>query len=304
MSLLDQIQEDLTSPSSNLSDILRRAKVLASKLKSSELRNWVKLESEGYENREYLPDYRQMYLGVLGTYKGPYGSGINNAPIPLMNIPEDVKEWATKYEVYDNAATLEEMLRKDKGDFHFYHPPELTALIGHHIGERPPMVLVQTFQILSRYTLTGIVDNIKNRLLDFVLELQEQGINPDEPNTSTTDQDLVRGAVVNHIYGNNNTVAIGDQISQQVNVVQKGDIESLFDQLREYEVPEEDLEDLKDAISAEPESTSGNLRPRVSGWIGKMATKAASGAWKTAEKNPGLVIEAMKQFSSGQSPAA
>ena len=40
MSLLDQIQEDLTSPSSNLSDILRRAKVLASKLKSSELRNW------------------------------------------------------------------------------------------------------------------------------------------------------------------------------------------------------------------------------------------------------------------------
>ena len=65
MSLLNQIQDDLTSPSSNLSDILRRAKVLASKLKSSELRTWVKLESEGYESSEDLPDYRQMYLDLI-----------------------------------------------------------------------------------------------------------------------------------------------------------------------------------------------------------------------------------------------
>ena len=282
MSLLNQIQDDLTSPSSNLSDILRRAKVLASKLKSSELRTWVKLESEGYESREDLPDYRQVYLGLLGTYKGPYGSGINNAPIPLMNLPEDVKEWATKFEIYDNVATLEEMLRKSKDSFQFYNPPELTKLIEHHIGRQPPLVLVETFKTVPRYTLTGVVDNIKNRLLDFVLELQEQGVNPDEPNSTATDEDLVRGAVVNHIYGNNNTVAIGDQISQKVSLVQRGDINSLIEQLREYEVPSEDLEELRDAISAEPEVTSGNLGPRVSGWLGKMTTKALSGAWNTA----------------------
>ena len=297
MSLLNQIQDDLTSPSSNLSDILRRAKVLASKLKSSELRTWVKLESEGYESKEDLPDYRQMYLGLLGTYKGPYGGGINNAPIPLMNLPEDVKDWATKFEIYDNAATLEDMLRNGKDSFQFYHSPELTKLIEYHIGRQPPMVLVETFKTVPRYTLTGVVDNIKNRLLDFVLELQEQGINPDEPNSTATDQDLVRGAVVNHIYGNNNTVAIGDQISQQVSVVQNGDIESLFEQLREYEVPDEDLEELRDAISAEPESISGNLGPRVSGWLGKITTQAASGAWNTAVQNaPALVMKAVEQY--------
>ena len=297
MSLLNQIQDDLTSPSSNLSDILRRAKVLASKLKSSELRAWVKLESEGYESSEDLPDYRQMYLGLLGTYKGPYGGGINNAPIPLMNLPDDVKEWATKFEIYDNVATLEEMLRQSKNSFQYYHPPELTKLIEHNIGRQPPLVLVETFKTVTRYTLTGVVDNIKNRLLDFVLELQEQGINPDEPNSTATDQDLVRGAVVNHIYGNNNTVAIGDQISQQISLVQRGDINSLIEQLRKYEVPSEDLEDLRDAISAEPEVTSGNLGPRVSGWLGKMTTKALSGAWTTAIQNaPVVATEAIKRY--------
>ena len=242
--------------------------------------NWVKLESEGYENREDLPDYRQMYLGVMGTYRGPGGSEINNAPIPLMNMPEDVKEWATKHEVYDNAATLEEMLRKDKGDFHFYHPPELTALIGAHIGERPPMVLVQTFQILSRYTLTGIVDNIKNRLLDFVLELQEQGINPDDPESNETKPDVVREAVVNYILGDHNVVAIGENISQEVSTVQKGDINSLMDHLKAQKVPGENLEELKSAILAETQAETGKLGPKVSAWIGGMVAKAASGAWK------------------------
>ena len=280
MSLLNQIQDDLTSPSSNLSDILRRAKVLASKLKSSELRNWVKLESEGYENREDLPDYRQMHLPVLGTYKGPYGGGINNAPIPLMNIPEDVKEWATKYEIYDNVAALEEMLRNGKDSFQFYLPPELTSLIEYHIGRQPPMNLVETFRTVPRYTLTGIVDNIKNRLLDFVLELQEQGINPDDPESNETKPDVVREAVVNNIYGDNNVVAIGENISQEVSTVQKGDINSLMDHLKAQKVPGEDLEELKSAILAEPEAETGKLGPKVSSWTGRMVAKAASGAWK------------------------
>ena len=282
MSLLNQIQEDLTSPSSNLSDILRRAKVLASRLKSSELRNWVKLESEGYESREELPDYRQMHLCILGTYKGPYGSGINNAPIPMMNIPEDVKEWATKFEIYDNVATLEEMLKRREESFHFYHPPELTRLIEHHIGRQPPMVLVQTFQTVPRYTLTGIVDNIKNRLLDFVLELQEQGINPDDPESNETKPDVVREAVVNYIYGDNNVVAIGENISQEISTVQKGDINSLLEHLKAQTVPDEDLEELKSAILAEPQAETGKLGPKVSSWIGKMITKAASGGWNIA----------------------
>ena len=280
MSLLNQIQEDLTSPSSNLSDILRRAKVLASKLKSSELRNWVKLESEGYENREDLPDYRQMHLAVLGTYKGPSGGGINNAPIPLMNMPEDVKEWATKFEIYDNVATLEEMLRKGKDSFQFYLPPELTRLIDHHIGRQPPLILVETFQTVPRYTLTGIVDNIKNRLLDFVLELQEQGINPDDPESNETKPDVVREAVVNYILGDHNVVAIGENISQEVSTVQKGDINSLMDHLKAQKVPGENLEELKSAILAETQAETGKLGPKVSAWIGGMVAKAASGAWK------------------------
>ena len=220
-----------------------------------------------------------MHLGILGTYMGPYLRVINDVPIPWMNIPEDVQESAIKFELYYNIATLEEMLRGDKDHSRFYHPPELTALIGHHISEDPSMVLARTFNSLSRYTLKGVVDNIKNRLLDFVLELQEQGINPDDTGSKEAKPEVVREAVVNYIYGDNNVVAIGENISQEVSTVQKRDINSLMDHLKAQKVPGEDIEELKSAILAEPQAETGKLGPKVSSWIGGMVAKAASGAW-------------------------
>ena len=131
--------------------------------------------------------------------------------------------------------------------------------------------------------------------------MKENNVNPDEPNSTVAAQDVVRGAVVNHIYGNNNTVAIGDQISQQVSLVQGGNIDSLIEQLREYEVPDEDLEELRSAIKAEPEAEPGNLGSRVSGWLGNMTMKAASGAWKTAIQNaPTLLMKTVEQYYSGK----
>ena len=302
MNLLDEIQQELTNPSATTANILRKARVLASQLQSAELQRWAKSELDGYKREDELPTYRKMHMAPFGTIY-EWGSVRRNVPIPTLSLPSDLKQMITEFLVTEKAAALEELTKSGEESFQIKHRPELTEVLRKHFEPGSADGLIETYQPVPKYIYSGILDGIKNRLLEFVLEMKENNVNPSEPNSTKTNQDLVKGAVVNHIYGNNNTVAVGDQISQQVNLVQKGDIESLFDQLREYEVPEEDLEDLKDAISAAPESTSGNLDPRVGGWIGEMAKKAASGAWKTAAKNPGLVIEAVKQFSSGQSPA-
>lgn len=282
MSLLDQIQDDLINPSANLSDILRRARVLASKLNSPELRDWAKHELDGYERREDLPEYRKMTLPVVGNYFGPLGSGWKNVNIPTMSLPKDLKAWATTFELYDNVAATEEMLRVEEDSLRRKHEPELTTLIRYHIGEQPPMVLTETFLPLPKYILKGVIDNIKNRLLDLVLDLQEKAVNPDDPESTGSKSDVVRGAVTNHIYGNNNVVAIGENISQQVSTVQKGDIGSLLEFFKENNVPDSDLEELRKAIVDDPGAAEGKFGPRVSSWMGGMVSKAASGAWQIA----------------------
>ena len=62
--------------------------------------------------------------------------------------------------------------------------------------------------------------------------------------------------------------------------VGKGDIEELIGKLSEQGVQEDDLADLREAVSLEPGiAPDGSLGQRVSDWIGKMASKALSGAW-------------------------
>ena len=223
-----------------------------------------------------------------------------NVPIPTLRLPNDLKEVLTGFSVRDNAAALEAITKSEEETLRIKHLPELTELLKKHFEPESAVGLTETYQLVPKYVCSGILDSIKNRLLDFVLEMKENNVNPDEPNSMGTDPELVRGAVVNHIYGNNNTVAIGDQISQQINLVQNGDINSLFEQLREYEVPNEDLEELKNAIFAEPDAEPGKLGPKVSRWIGGMMTKAASGAWEAASQNgPALVMKAVETYYGG-----
>ena len=296
MNLLDEIQQDLTSPSATAANILRKARVLASQLRSVELQQWAKSELDGYGNNEELPAYRQMRLAAYGKIYG-WGGIRRNLPIPTTMLPAELHEMLTDFPVRENVAALEAIIESNGENLQFKHPPEWTELLKKHFEQTSVEGLSETYQPVPKYLYSGILDSIKNKLLEFVLEIKENNVNPDEPNPTATDQDLVRSAVVNHIYGNNNTLAIGNQISQQVSPVQRGDIDSLIEQLRGYEVPSEDLEELRDAISAEPELTTENLGPRVSGWLGKMTTKTLSGAWTTAVQNaPALATEAVKRY--------
>ena len=70
--MLQQIQSDLLNQEVALSTILRKAKVLASQLRSEELSNWVSQELDGYNSSANLPDYRIMSTGCFGAWTNGY----------------------------------------------------------------------------------------------------------------------------------------------------------------------------------------------------------------------------------------
>ena len=72
MSLLDEIRSDLVNESTDLSNTLRKAKILASAIGLPEFREWVASELSGYTNRDKVPSYRQFRPTNLGTFAGPF----------------------------------------------------------------------------------------------------------------------------------------------------------------------------------------------------------------------------------------
>jgi len=123
MTLLEEIQSALVDQNSDLGTILRKCKLLAARLGSQALENWLIYESNGYPEEIEVPDYRIWALTVKGHFFGPYGSGLKNAPIPSMCIPQSIRDDYLKYKCRQSIASLEAMLKKVKtANYKFLQP--------------------------------------------------------------------------------------------------------------------------------------------------------------------------------------
>src|SRR5438094_7477163 len=111
MSILEDIQSAAIDGRSDLGTILRKCKVLAARLGSQPLEKWVLWESNGYPDDVEVPDYRTWPLEVKGNFSGPFHSGIRNAPIPLVCIPERVRKNYEAYKCRQSIASLEAALK-------------------------------------------------------------------------------------------------------------------------------------------------------------------------------------------------
>ena len=64
-SLVLELQREAMNPNSSMSDVLRKAMVVATKLKVQDLKAWVETELKGYIKDQEIPSYRK----VNGTLK-------------------------------------------------------------------------------------------------------------------------------------------------------------------------------------------------------------------------------------------
>src|SRR3990172_1094145 len=111
MSLLEEIQTAAVDANSDLGTLLRKCKVLAARLGSQPLEDWLLWESNGYPENVEVPNYRVWPLRVKGHFFGPFGSGLRNAPIPLALLPEKAKLRYERYECRQSVASIEPVVK-------------------------------------------------------------------------------------------------------------------------------------------------------------------------------------------------
>lgn len=276
MSLLDEIRSDLVNESASLANTLRKAKILASEIGLPEFREWVDSELNGYQDRESVPEYRQSQPTNLGTLSGSFGRMDKNVMVPTFNLPERVKDFAENLIFFDGVGELEAQVLR--APLYRKWPQEFLIAARQVTGWSGGMELVDVQQPIPAHTLVGILDQVKNRLLGFILELQKNHITPENMKDQSGTQETVRNLFNINIYGNQNTVASGENVNQTINTVQRGDKDSLLHFLRGLNIDDDDIREIDDAVSEEPNATNGRFGPRVRSWLGGMMEKMASGA--------------------------
>lgn len=296
MSLLDDIRSDLVNESANLPNTLRKAKILASAIGLPEFREWVDFELSGYPDRDSVPTYRRFRPINFGTFAGPFQSFVRDMVLPTHNLPDEVKEFAENLVFVEGVGTLEAQVSESR-ELAWRWPQEMVMLAQESIQMSGGMVLVDARQPVPTHVFSGVLDQVKTRLLDFVLALQESNVTSEDLDNRTVKTEEVQNIFNITIHGDRNIVASGEQVNQVVNIVQQGDVDSLLGFLRGFDIDDDDLNELKDAVSSEPIDPNRGYGPKVQTWLGGMISKAASHTWKVGLETASKVLtDALKGY--------
>ena len=115
--MLDELQEfiaELAQHEVDLTNSLRKAKILTSDLHSPELDEWINSELDGYAESARVPDYRLFTAYNYGDFAGPATAGVpeggtfTTLRISTDDLPQDVKDFAEKLVMLDGVRALQD----------------------------------------------------------------------------------------------------------------------------------------------------------------------------------------------------
>lgn len=106
--LIIEIRNDIIGDKESITSILRKAKVLATKLGLQEFSKWIGFELEGYPDKESLPKYR-IISGEMKAWNPFHGY----VPIYFKGTRE-AKTFSSK-PVYDSIIQIEKVCNEQDG---------------------------------------------------------------------------------------------------------------------------------------------------------------------------------------------
>jgi len=273
MSLLQQIQTKAVDSSTDPADLLRLCLILAERVSYLPLKKWAENELSGYQRDEDVPSYRHLTRGfVYGDLYGWGGSSIKNTLIPNSIIPERIRSLVTETYVKEGIKHLENLLKKGPdAPLCRLWPADALRVVEVKKHFRDDFVLTRAWTAIDQGSIVGIIDNVRNNVLKFALEVEktnskageaEFGSHPVPADKMTQIfNTTINGSVGNFASGSN-----FQQISTSAS--------SLRQQLEELGLDAKEIERLEVAIKEDGGKSPG---AKVKKWLGELAGKAIDG---------------------------
>jgi len=294
MTLLREIQAAAVDPTADLPSLLRKCKVLATRLRSEQVKLWLDRELNGYDSIDDLPSYRKLRVQSLGNFTGPLGISGKGMPISMHCIPEKFRERLQHTYLTQPISGIVDLVSGEPGDNSMESwPAEIVAHVADKIYE--DMNCVSAWKVIPRNVLVGIVDTVRTRVLNFALEIEQEAPDAGEApaNSTPVPQDRISQIFNTYVYGTGHNVAAGGENVKQVSTVNvtQGDLSSLKRALATNGMSAADLEELERAVREDEAKEKGvPFGKRVTEWMGKALRKAGTETWKIAREAAGSLL--------------
>jgi hypothetical protein len=291
MSLLQEIQNDAVDSQKELSSVLRKCKLIAARLGSKPLENWLLWESSGYPKDVELPAYRVWPVQLKGHFFGSFGSSLKYAPIPSVCVPEKIRDESTIFHCRQSVASIEQLLQENTSGSLQTGTGDLAVALGSKVYD--DMNCVQAWGEFPSGCLVEVLNAVRNRVLDFALALWKESPTAGEleERDSSLQSEKVTQIFNTTVYGGAaNLVGSVTGSTMSINVA-AGDIQALEKVLHDHSIADSDISELKSALESDPKPLKPDaFGPAVSSWIAKMMKKAASGVWNIGVSAAGHIL--------------
>ena len=280
--MIKKLIEDLASDKISVTSGLTQSKIIASKIKNEELKEWIQNELKGYPDSnppDYLniPDYRKLKVEIKGELVDSFGRRTPNVLLILDKLGEEIGADMNLLIERHDLGTIEHSVTNSETDFvinPFQH--KFVQRLNESVtADYPDQTLVSAGRHIAVSQLRGLLFQVKQRLLDTLIELNEafpdleDKFNPTEENKSKTNN------IVNfNIYGGANTtnLGVGETVTQKdIKQTIKSDFKELEERLKTLNVENDDIKEVIEILKSQEKEKTGS---KIMGWLKTLATKA------------------------------
>jgi len=226
-SIVLELQRDSLNPAVAVSDLLRKALLIATKLDIPDFKIWIENELGGYRGSSSVPPYRISSGQVMGMDEW-------GREIPVLFGTSEESETAARVRFSDSVAEIEALLqraiRDKKGSFSVDYSPEQQAIL----RSASQHGLVKHTRYIRVEDLKGVLDAVRTEILKWSLKLEKDGI-LGEGMTFSTEEQRKASAVhyTTHFHGSVGNVAQNaEHFSQTASIgIQPKDLARLVTEL-------------------------------------------------------------------------
>ncbi len=289
--LVLRLQELATDNSSDITELLRKALMVAVKLGLNDFRDWVNSELHGYEALK-VPEYRKVRAEL--KVRNPY-----HGLVPFLITDQRIVDLVCNVPLQVPVGSIVDLLnneRENGSSLLIPFPNEQKTILMDIQDSNFPLEPVRT---IAHNQIAAILDSIRTTILDWALKLESDGIIGDGMAFSEEEKDRAKSSITienfQGVLGNVSNSSVNQDLDMSI---QTNDFDSLRQFLSSNGVEDGDISELQTAIQSDPRPTEANgFGDKVSNWIGNMMTKAASGSWQVGiGAAGGLLSSAISKF--------
>lgn len=250
-----ELQKDIIEKRLDDISILRKAKLIASKLDLIEFEKWINFELKGYEKYNDIPEYRKVF-GEIKAYNPCYGL------IPVV-MSSEISKKLNNRKLFNSIGELISLSKCND-----MIKIALTSEISEALSDDD--VTFPCYFVFSKNSILGIIENIKNYLLEWCLKLEKDGILGDDFEFNESEKEKAKqvSQQVNYygtvVTGNFNNSLIN---SYNNNVIDTIDFLTLIDEikksLKNEKIEEEDKNDALEILEDIDNSLKVNKKASI-----------------------------------------